>query len=668
MAKISDKRFTQDLHSLRGLANSIVAAQKRSITKDNAKDIKNLLTDFESELKTLKSYELTQSQKIGLKEVENIVSKRTKESLSQQVDPLVAEIKEAKEQQKKQEVEIRAIEETLDDLFAAVDEAGKKFLLADLSNMDELYEDVKAARKDLRSALNKLPNTQRQQGYARFNEESRDVTEHKKELEAQIKVARKTINNAIKNAADKVSRWTVKELLAALLPGTAQDNLARISGSNAVKLIQGSATDAVSVHSVGNLVLADLSQQAQGALIRVLLNELATTTAHSEMGALAQFIKVIEKDIESLLSGKKTHLSIIYPAHGYAQTVHVDLQALLRSPELILNELFLALYKQGVRDDAVIMTLTSPAEVAALLQIQGLDIKALPAAGNLSELTGQIIRYASSSKDLTALIQKNVSEQSLLASLHGITLDTESRGFTSGQVVAFIGIMAAMMEARAELLKNPAMQNNAGLENRPVNGIQFIQFGPPNPIAGSTPALAIENKKSADKLLDVSEEAEKFYKLIDELSIVLSKLQLKANREFGHLADDYRAAYDFAFYLKSNLKNAGDLFFGAPVTPQSFAQFKSDCAALLNGDNARELQKHRDVWYQIHPIIRGILGVLATLTIIPALIVTATSTHGYVGTFFSTPKTDSAVALENVETKLNTLEDKVEAKINLVSR
>jgi hypothetical protein len=45
-------------------------------------------------------------------------------------------------------------------------------------------------------------------------------------------------------------------------------------------------------------------------------------------------------------------------------------------------------------------------------------------------------------------------------------------------------------------------------------------------------------------------------------------------------------------------------------------------------------EKHRGTWSEVPAILKKFLGVLAALTIIPALIVQSKSTHGYYQTFF----------------------------------
>lgn len=53
------------------------------------------------------------------------------------------------------------------------------------------------------------------------------------------------------------------------------------------------------------------------------------------------------------------------------------------------------------------------------------------------------------------------------------------------------------------------------------------------------------------------------------------------------------------------------------------------------------LEEEPGIWRNLHPIIKGFLGILAALLVIPAILVEAYSKHGYIGTFFKKPHTES---------------------------
>ena len=81
------------------------------------------------------------------------------------------------------------------------------------------------------------------------------------------------------------------------------------------------------------------------------------------------------------------------------------------------------------------------------------------------------------------------------------------------------------------------------------------------------------------------------------------------------------------------------VFFDKP-SAERFKQFKSQCQHALNTVE-KEAKNHRG-WHKIDPVIRGFLGVLAALSVIGAIIVAATSKHGYSQTFFGKPETETS--------------------------
>ena len=113
----------------------------------------------------------------------------------------------------------------------------------------------------------------------------------------------------------------------------------------------------------------------------------------------------------------------------------------------------------------------------------------------------------------------------------------------------------------------------------------------------------------------------------------------------------YRAAAVAANRLYASLDEHCDTFLNETYGENSVTQLRDSCKEAMNIARI-ELSKHRGFWYQIAPIFRTILGVLSTLTILPALVVTLTSREGYVPTFFSVPKTRSLGALEAFDSGL----------------
>lgn len=102
-------------------------------------------------------------------------------------------------------------------------------------------------------------------------------------------------------------------------------------------------------------------------------------------------------------------------------------------------------------------------------------------------------------------------------------------------------------------------------------------------------------------------------------------------------------------YLQNELNNAFDQHLAYGI---STSQFKARCDKAIQ--QARGIfAQHRGYWNTLHPILRWITGILATLTIIPALIVAKTTHHGYVHTFFRPTAPKSSLVLKSFETQLH---------------
>lgn len=102
--------------------------------------------------------------------------------------------------------------------------------------------------------------------------------------------------------------------------------------------------------------------------------------------------------------------------------------------------------------------------------------------------------------------------------------------------------------------------------------------------------------------------------------------------------------------LCTTLEEEMSAFFQNPTAPK-FKQCHQQCALAITA-TAEESAKHRG-WHAVAPIIRGIIGVLAAIAVIPALIVELTSTHGYMQTFFAQPATATSEKVAAITTQFN---------------
>jgi hypothetical protein len=137
---------------------------------------------------------------------------------------------------------------------------------------------------------------------------------------------------------------------------------------------------------------------------------------------------------------------------------------------------------------------------------------------------------------------------------------------------------------------------------------------------------------------------QQFTALLKELQKKTSELIVKGTPDTPGYNPNYRTAAQAARTLARDLSKAQEDFFISPSV-EAFPIFKDQCMRAITQAH-QPLAAHRGTWHQLHPLIKGFLGVLATLTMIPALIIAAKSQHGYVHTFFNTPPTDSSKSLE----------------------
>ncbi|KTD50944.1 hypothetical protein [Legionella quateirensis] len=144
----------------------------------------------------------------------------------------------------------------------------------------------------------------------------------------------------------------------------------------------------------------------------------------------------------------------------------------------------------------------------------------------------------------------------------------------------------------------------------------------------------------------------KFNDLLATLQIKTKELIAKGTEDNTLFDPRYVKIGKAAATLNQELEKAGNQFFANP-TATNFPLFKQACNAAIK-TAAVEFKNNRSswsikAWNEINPILRGILGIVALLTFIPALIVAMKSRHGYFNTFFSKLQTDSFEQLQSFE-------------------
>ncbi|CAM2926643.1 hypothetical protein [Legionella worsleiensis] len=150
-----------------------------------------------------------------------------------------------------------------------------------------------------------------------------------------------------------------------------------------------------------------------------------------------------------------------------------------------------------------------------------------------------------------------------------------------------------------------------------------------------------------EHVIDIEPYREAYNELINKLSTVFT--------EHGKEKDE--VASTLIQRLTEEAK-----FFDRP-TAEQLGNFIKNCKDSINSAS-KELKKESDLWSAIHPVLKGILGVLAAITLIPALVTAAVTKNGFVGTFFNSPEPVSTKKLSEIEADLTALEEDIKKRIN----
>lgn len=176
--------------------------------------------------------------------------------------------------------------------------------------------------------------------------------------------------------------------------------------------------------------------------------------------------------------------------------------------------------------------------------------------------------------------------------------------------------------------------------------IDRAAFDPPPATNGDKEAVhqVPENPKPKEATKYLVIDRATFDALLNALKLKTDELIEKGTRTSKHYNPKYVDVGQAAQTLYTQLKTAANDFFPNQPTQEQVDLFKHTCMKAITTAEDK-FGTHRG-WGSIHPILRGIVGVLATLLIIPALVIKFKTKPGYTGTFFTKPPTDSADQLD----------------------
>ncbi|CAM2840933.1 hypothetical protein [Legionella worsleiensis] len=197
-----------------------------------------------------------------------------------------------------------------------------------------------------------------------------------------------------------------------------------------------------------------------------------------------------------------------------------------------------------------------------------------------------------------------------------------------------------------------------------------------------------EAQKQFNLMIAITKEEHRFNQIFRRLSYRLSELTNKGTPFFessiiphGPISNvrynsNYAKIASIAKSLTTTLRAARNDFFNNPVSQERVIQFQTICIDAITHAKG-EFAKFRGFanWYnELNPVlqsiiqcIRTIAGIIAGLTVIPAIFTEMYTERGYIGTFFSN-KTGSLKELERFEQGLVAKEgifDRLKTEITL---
>lgn len=552
-----------------------------------------------------------------------------------------------------------------DDTFPQLKQLAESFLAkANYVNKDTLFNDYKELQSKVQSAVNNLAPELRGSSSAELNELSHQVNVHKEQLDlaAADERTKAQIKIVVNKAYASVEKMSFNTLLMLMAPAAVQSELAQIMEKEPTYFL--TQQESIQDDARHNSALMQLESM------------LPILTVASSDSTIGKFITKISNDITELASGKKTHLSVLANVAGVVQVTHIDIKILLNNPQQVISEMAFAMHKAGIRDHDMAITLSSPEEVMSSSLLQGRIIT----NESVAELTEHVLSITGNNEALSDLIGYPVSTETI-AEKSATALDPE-------QMTAVVKAVATIFQARAMLVTaaSSAIENRITELSEPANvvpaAVEFltsvtpisaaVPMTPPKPAPASPRESFIDSVERTPSVATPQVVAVKRYN-VNSFKIQF-ELQLGAlravrddlnNRSKNDIA--YIQVADQANTLSKTLETNAAQFFGnhIPVdkekvwkTLDEIKQFNSSCKEEIA--KASEFNNHRGVWHrEIHPIIKGILGVLAALTMIPALAFAFTK-QGYVNTFFAKPQTHSAEVLAGISGLIDEC-DKLEA-------
>ena len=174
-----------------------------------------------------------------------------------------------------------------------------------------------------------------------------------------------------------------------------------------------------------------------------------------------------------------------------------------------------------------------------------------------------------------------------------------------------------------------------------------------------------EGKAQALKQYAQRELLDQIIPCYEKFRAALSVLQRKAINLAQTSSEEDRKAIDCIDLLNKELAKAANKFFFHELTAESLQAFHGECVRAIKKATPT-LAEHRG-WFEYSRVIRGILGVIATLTVIPALVILVVSPARYTDMFFASKddvQTDSIKKLNQFEDEFGAIQTELANKLS----
>lgn len=431
MARTKSTKKTSNsktFNSIQGLIDRFMKHYYGSINSvEQARDVIKALESYGSKM-SIPSLTTEEQRILGQY---NGNSKEARKSIKVKAQSVIAKAERQerllKDYQEKVQTKLEGQKDLLENFQELAEQLHQVTKSSNLFVYDELHEQYKQAQKavlahagELNDLLSGEEGSAQKRILGEIHEVSKGVNEHTRDIDEYRKAAKQRIKQATLKAAEMTSEMTVGQFLGQFveasglkltgkqleaLQGTSIKVL--LSAEEVKQLESGDTTQALAVinsiakHSgtdtalieslqeliringdapIGDLPVMALPANVQIAVIARAFEALTLATDNpKEKALLGQLANSLSRDIQGLLSGEKTHLTVAGNVDGHIHVVSIPLEALLKNPLDAISTLGSALFDSGIREHGLTVMLSNPVQNQALLEIQGVafDQKAI---------------------------------------------------------------------------------------------------------------------------------------------------------------------------------------------------------------------------------------------------------------------------------------------------